>query len=120
MREAGRPALAADAMEAGRVGLHAPIENPAEAPRARLAARLARDVPARDVDGADGADHGAFLSVVARVVIQAVPEHPGLERIGADRERRGRMPARGGGGFPRLQGPAEGPAPPPPAPPGAR
>src|SRR3954465_1642842 len=72
LREARGCALAMDAIEAGRVRLHARAEHAAEQTRDRLAACLAGDVPEGDVERADRADDRAFLSVVACVVIHAV------------------------------------------------
>src|SRR5205085_863198 len=107
LREARGLALAADAIETGSVGLHARPEHAAEEPRYRLAARLASNVPAGDVERADRADERAFLAVVARVVVHAVPEHLGLERVGADDEWRERVPYGGRGDLRRLQPLAE-------------
>ena len=107
LREARGLAPAADAIETGGVRLHARPEHAAEEPRYRLAARLASNVPAGDVERADRTDERAFLAVVARVVIHPVPEHFGLERIGADRERRERVLDGGRGDLRRLQSLAE-------------
>ena len=77
-------ALAFDPVEAGGVRLHARAERAAEQLVDGHVVKLAGDVPQRDVDGADRRDHRALAAVVARHVVHPVPQHFGVERIGAD------------------------------------
>ena len=96
-------ALSLDAVEAGRIGLHARAEGAAEQLVDRRLIELAGDVPQRDVDRADRGHDRAFAAVVARHVIHAVPQHFGVERIGAGDERPQRLVDDSGGDLGRLQ-----------------
>src|SRR5918992_6289909 len=79
-------AMTFDAVETRGIGLNARAKHAAEELRHRLPAHFAGNVPERDVDAADRADHRAFLAVVTRVVVHAVPQHLGLQRILAYQE----------------------------------
>src|SRR5262245_16771747 len=75
-------------IEAGRVGMDLGAEGATDQLVDRLAARLADDVPQRDVDAADGRNRHAFRAVVLDPVVEVFPDHFRVERIAAEHARR--------------------------------
>src|SRR3954447_10362308 len=75
-------------IKSGGIAIHLAAERAANQLVDRLVARLADDVPERDVDAADCGDRHTLRPVILDSVIEVLPDHLDIEGIAADHARR--------------------------------
>ena len=104
-------ALAFDAVKARGIGRYLGAKSTSQQGIHGHSISLARDVPQRNIQRADGRHHRALAPVVSSGVVHAVPQHFGGERVGSQQQRLERMLDRRCRYFGRLQALGKGLAP---------